>query len=217
MTTVAYINGVLASDSHYYNTDEDFTLLFNKSENDCLRPPKIIKFNFSSFSLLYGCAGRSDLMALSIDYFIENYSKITKGNFPNHLSTLAKHISRNLTYKQKNTNDEYLLELIFVINDNPPETLFYNPSDKLFYKFNDQFPSIGSGSDFIKSKFDENIELSCIELVTYAVENDPESGGEIYSTCGSQDTLPIRVISNQQKPDTFDNLKELMRKLGKIV
>lgn len=67
MTTVAYLNGVLASDSLYHDGN-GVDISVSRSNASELSPPKIVKYELGAFTLLCGCAGVSNLMAATQDF-----------------------------------------------------------------------------------------------------------------------------------------------------
>ena len=169
MTTVVFFDGAMASDSKYgYNFlgVDGFPII-----------PKVVKYINCNCEFVCGCAGASNLMALAQDFFAFHFESLSMENIDELIEQLSSIIGSYVTEKQAASNHT-LLELLLVI-DGKFKVFFYNFGSNILPK-SDQFPAIGSGSEYVKEVIFK--QQSLIELVQYAISKDEESGGIIYTT-----------------------------------
>jgi hypothetical protein len=201
LTTVVYIDEIMASDSQY---GENFQNLDGFPD-----VPKIVQYTNEHCHFMCGTAGASNLMAFVQDFFLLYFEQISFDNINELLQELSSVIKYYVTISQQKSSDT-LLELLLVI-DGQYRVYFYNYGQCL--QLNpQQFPAIGTGSIYAKELFKTNSKVSAAELVKYAIRNDSDSGGVIYSTDSAESestTIPALRIESGVR---FDFLEQLMEK-----
>lgn len=211
MTTVAYLNGVLASDSLYHDGN-GVDISVSRSNASELSPPKIVKYELGAFTLLCGCAGVSNLMAATQDFFVKNYGQLSHASYRKLVLDLPHYLDQYVTDSQREC-DKLLLEIILV-TCLETHVLRYNIQEKQFYLPDDQFPSIGSGSDAVKEIYNLSPLAPCVEIVSRAAKQDCCSGGEIVAV--SLNDVSISncrsglIVNSQQRPIFLESLNTLM-------
>jgi hypothetical protein len=211
VTTVAYINGVMASDSMYQDeTGVDISLC--RSETTELSPPKIVKYEVVDFTLLCGCAGASNLMAATQDFFVKNYSSLSLNNYKMLVLKLPEYLDQYVAEPQR-LSDKLQLEVLLVTNQNT-YVLHYNIQEKKFYLPHEQFPSIGTGSDYVKKYYNQDTTSSCVEMVAKAAKSDTGSGGVIIAIALDdrldKDSKLGHIVNAHKEPRFLSNLNLLM-------
>jgi hypothetical protein len=169
VTTVVFFNGIMASDSQY---GEHF-----QGVDGFPNIPKVVRYKNENCELLCGSAGASNLMALVQDFFSFHFNDLSMSNIDTLLKELSSIFDSYATKKQELSN-RTLLQLLLVI-DGKFKVFVYNYGKNILPS-PDQFPAIGTGSDYVKTVIGNN--LSATELVLHAISKDPESGGTVNAT-----------------------------------
>ena len=190
MTTVVFFDGIMASDSQY---DNNFQGIGGFPDI-----PKVIKYRNDKCEFLCGCAGASNLMALAQDFFSSHFNDLSMENIDELIKQLSSIIDDYTTKTQASSN-RTLLELLLVI-DGKFKVFFYNFGKGVLLN-PEQFPSIGTGSDYVKEVIYN--KLSAIELAQYALTKDSDSGGAIYTTVMPSDVAPNESLKLAMSVDSF--------------
>lgn len=178
MTTVVYFGGAMASDNKFGDNFSGIDGFPNI--------PKVIKYKNGNCEFICGCAGASNLMALAQDFFAFHSENLSMENIDELIQQLSSIIGSYVTEKQA-TSSQTLLELLVVV-DGKFKVFYYNFGSNILPN-PDQFPAIGSGSEYVKEVI--LTKKSVIELVQYAINKDHGSGGIIYTTGKFSPNQPV--------------------------
>jgi hypothetical protein len=201
LTTVVYIDEVMASDSQYgdsYQNLDGFPDI-----------PKIVEYTNEHCRFMCGTAGASNLMAFVQDFFLLYFEQISFENIDELLQELSSVIKGYVTISQQKSSNT-LLELLLVI-DGQYLVYFYNYG-KCLQLNPEQFPAIGTGSIYAKELYKTNRQLSATELVEHAIVKDSDSGGVIYSTGSAVLESTINPVLKIKSSARFNFLDQLMEK-----
>jgi hypothetical protein len=245
MTTVAYIDGVLACDTFYGfpvksndPPNKKFTaiakeILYNSPKYRQYHTPKAIKYIESDFEIICAVSGDARFFALTHDYLESNFGNIRhqlQENSPEYiideLSTLYDECYSSLckeqpTFFEENPSNEPFLYLLLVINGSP-YVYYFLPYQRELVLDKDQFSAIGTGRQFVKQYMKDNHGHNCIDAVSYAIEQDKNSDFPIQTDKmilpdEGYTTLPLMVTNRSQTSYFRHNLEKGMKLLVKEV